>query len=58
MGGVPAYIIYPDRTLRDLARVLPDDDAALRKVRGIGPAKAASYGSETLAVIRAATKRT
>jgi ATP-dependent DNA helicase RecQ len=52
MGGVPAYIIYPDRTLQELARVKPLSEAELLEVRGIGPAKARQFGIETVAVIR------
>jgi ATP-dependent DNA helicase RecQ len=52
MGNVPAYIVYPDTTLRELARHLPKTEEALLNIRGIGPAKARQFGSETLAVIR------
>ncbi|HXI83319.1 MAG TPA: RecQ family ATP-dependent DNA helicase [Verrucomicrobiae bacterium] len=52
LGNVPAYIIYPDRTLQELARVKPQSDAELLEVRGIGPAKARQFGKETLAMIR------
>jgi ATP-dependent DNA helicase RecQ len=51
MGNLPAYIIYPDRTLQELARVKPQSDVELLEVRGIGPAKARQFGKETLAVI-------
>ena len=52
LGDVPAYIVYPDRTLQELARVKPQSEAELLEVRGIGPAKARQFGAETLAVIR------
>lgn len=52
MGGVPAYIIYPDATLQALASRLPKTEEELLEVRGIGPAKASRFGAETLAVIR------
>jgi len=52
MGNVPAYIIYPDRTLEELARVKPKSEVELLEVRGIGPAKARQFGSETLAMIQ------
>jgi ATP-dependent DNA helicase RecQ len=52
MGGIPAYIIYPDRTLEELARVKPQTEAELLEVKGIGPAKARQFGAETLAVLR------
>lgn len=51
MGNVPAYIVYPDRTLQELARVKPRTQAELLEVRGIGPAKARQFGAQTLAVI-------
>ncbi len=56
MGNVPAYIIYPDRTLQELARVKPQSDAELLEVRGIGPAKARQFGRETLETIRTFAK--
>lgn len=52
MGSVPAYLVYPDRTLKELACRLPRTEAELLEVRGIGPAKARQFGAETLAVIR------
>ena len=52
MGNVPAYVIYPDATLAELARLLPQTPEQLLEVRGIGPAKARRFGRETLAVIR------
>jgi len=52
MGNVPAYLIYPDRTLEELARVKPRSEGELLEVRGIGPAKARQFGTETLAMIR------
>ena len=51
MGNVPAYIVYPDATLQELARRLPRTEEALLEIRGIGPAKAHRFGAETLAVI-------
>lgn len=50
-GGIPAYLIYPDRTLAELARVKPRTAAELLDIKGIGPAKARRFGAETLAVI-------
>jgi ATP-dependent DNA helicase RecQ len=52
MGGVPAYLVYPDRTLEELARRKPKTMDELLEVRGIGPAKAQQFGSETLAVMQ------
>ena len=54
LGGVPAYLIYPDATLQALASRVPLTAEDLLTVRGIGPAKARQFGAETLAAIRAA----
>jgi ATP-dependent DNA helicase RecQ len=53
--GIPAYLVYPDTTLKELSRQKPQTHAALLEVRGIGSAKARQFGAETLAVIREAS---
>jgi len=53
--GIPAYLIYPDATLRELSRQKPQTEAALLEVRGIGSPKARQFGTETLAIIRNAS---
>jgi superfamily II DNA helicase RecQ len=52
MGGIPAYLIYPDRTLEELARVKPVTMQQLLEVRGIGEAKARRFGADTLEIIK------
>jgi ATP-dependent DNA helicase RecQ len=52
--GVPPYVVASDRTLRELAELRPKSKAGLEGVFGIGPAKAAKYGDDFLAVVRAA----
>ena len=42
--GVPAFVVFADSTLRELARRRPTTDDALLSVPGIGPAKLAAYG--------------
>ena len=49
--GKPAYHVFPDKTLEELARILPKSPAALLEIRGIGPAKAIMFGPDALAVI-------
>jgi ATP-dependent DNA helicase RecQ len=51
LGNVPAYLIYPDKTLKELARLKPKTVEELLEVRGIGEAKAQRFGAETLALI-------
>ncbi|TCS72923.1 ATP-dependent DNA helicase RecQ [Sulfuritortus calidifontis] len=49
--GVPAYVILHDKTLRQLASLRPDDDAALAEISGLGAAKREHYGEELLELI-------
>ena len=49
---VPAYVIFPDRTLAEMAVRRPTTTGALAQVRGVGPAKLEKYGERFLAVIR------
>jgi ATP-dependent DNA helicase RecQ len=50
--GVPAYIVFGDATLRDMARLRPSDHARLLEVKGIGDKKARQYGDKVLAAIK------
>jgi ATP-dependent DNA helicase RecQ len=49
---VPAYVVFPDRTLAEIATRRPRSAAALAEVRGVGPAKLEKYGERFLALIR------
>ena len=49
---IPAFRIFGNRTLNELAARLPDDDESLLAVRGIGPAMLRKYGKEILSIIR------
>ena len=51
---VPAYVVFHDTTLAAIADERPRTLPALRRVRGMGPAKLEKYGPEILAVIEAA----
>jgi ATP-dependent DNA helicase RecQ len=53
VDGVPAYVIFSDATLREMARVAPQSLAELRTISGVGPTKLQLYGEEFLAVLRA-----
>jgi ATP-dependent DNA helicase RecQ len=46
--GVPAYVIFHDSTLREVATTSPSSLAELGKVSGIGEAKLARYGQQVL----------
>jgi ATP-dependent DNA helicase RecQ len=50
--NVPAYVVFHDATLRELARLRPRTEGDLRMVTGIGEQKLARYGSRLLALLR------
>ncbi len=50
--SVPAYVVFADRTLREMARARPVTAGALADVYGVGPAKMEKYGEEFLVAIR------
>ncbi|WP_174824260.1 MULTISPECIES: DNA helicase RecQ [Pseudonocardia] len=52
--GVPAYVIFHDATLREIASRTPADRAALGTIAGIGEGKLARYGDQVLEVLRGA----
>jgi ATP-dependent DNA helicase RecQ len=49
--NVPAYVIFVDATLREIAKARPTSLNDLRGVSGVGEKKLASYGSEIVAMI-------
>jgi ATP-dependent DNA helicase RecQ len=49
--GVPAYVVFQDATLREIAKVKPVSLDELRGVSGVGEKKLASYGDEIVALI-------
>ena len=51
---VPAYVIFHDSTLTEIAARKPATDYELAAVPGIGPAKIEKYGAELLSLIGAA----
>ncbi|UQA97933.1 DNA helicase RecQ [Streptomyces halobius] len=49
--GVPAYVIFHDATLREIATARPATTAALGTVNGVGENKLAKYGQQILDVL-------
>jgi ATP-dependent DNA helicase RecQ len=49
--GVPAYVIFPDRTLIEMAEARPATLDAMARITGVGAKKLESYGLTFLAVI-------
>jgi ATP-dependent DNA helicase RecQ len=50
---VPAYIVFPDRTLAEIALRRPRTLGAMGGIRGVGPVKLEKYGERFLEVVRA-----
>jgi len=50
-AGVPAYVIFPDRTLIEMATRRPASLDAMRGINGVGAVKLERFGAEFLEVI-------
>ena len=50
-ASVPAFVIFDDKTLTEVAARRPSDRAGLLAVPGIGPVKLERYGDDLLAVV-------
>ena len=51
--GMPAYVIFHDATLRQIAAEAPSDLAGLGTVSGVGETKLARYGQQILDILTA-----
>ena len=49
--GVPAFVIFGDASLRDMARARPGSTQTFRRMYGVGDAKLAQFGSRFIAEI-------
>ena len=47
-AGVPAYVVFSNATLTDMAKKVPKTMSEFRKVSGVGELKAAWYGTAFL----------
>ena len=56
--GIPAYMVFPDATLKELARQKPHSRSDLLHCSGIGPAKARRFGKAALKIISEYAQRT
>jgi ATP-dependent DNA helicase RecQ len=50
-AGVPPYVVFSNRALRDMARRRPTNDDELLECHGVGQAKLARYGKAFLGLI-------
>ncbi|MBV6273034.1 DNA helicase RecQ [Alcaligenaceae bacterium CGII-47] len=53
--GVPAYVIFHDATLREIARIRPQTMDELAGISGVGVRKLEAYGADILACVGAQT---
>ena len=51
--GVPAYVVFHDATLAELARERPVSEDALSRISGVGTRKLERYGNDLLRILRA-----
>ncbi|HUQ73270.1 MAG TPA: DNA helicase RecQ [Burkholderiales bacterium] len=51
--GVPAYVIFHDATLREIARARPSSLDTLRGISGVGARKLEAYGAEIVSLLGA-----
>ncbi|UCF37432.1 MAG: DNA helicase RecQ [Acidobacteriota bacterium] len=54
---LPPYLIFSDRTLREMSRFRPVTDIEMRRITGVGEAKLASYGRIFQQAIKAFSER-
>jgi ATP-dependent DNA helicase RecQ len=55
--GVPAYVVFPDATLREMAAAMPTTHAGLRRIKGVGEQKLRDYADQFLPLIAAHADR-
>ncbi len=53
-ASVPAYVVFTDATLTAIAERMPEDNAGLSAIAGIGPRKLELYGESVLRLVAGA----
>lgn len=51
--GVPPFVIFSDKTLRDMCAVMPQNEEEMLTVSGVGESKLAKYGAAFLKELKA-----
>jgi ATP-dependent DNA helicase RecQ len=51
LQGVPAYIVFGNKTLKAIAMIRPTTHSELERVPGVGPAKLEAYGDDLLKLL-------
>ncbi len=54
-AGLPAYMVFPDKTLIEMTEARPSDMDAMARINGVGATKLERYGAEFLSIITGAT---
>ncbi|MCH5462431.1 DNA helicase RecQ [Lactobacillus sp. LC28-10] len=54
--GVPPFVIFSDKTLRDMCAVMPQNEEEMLTVSGVGESKLAKYGEAFLTALKAANE--
>ncbi len=49
--GLEGYMVLPFKSLQEISRTLPKDDAELLAVKGVGPVKVRKYGRDILNIV-------
>ncbi len=50
--GVPPYVVFSDRTLREICQQLPQDLSAFSQIHGVGAKKLSTYGELFIDVVQ------
>ena len=53
-ASVPPYVIFHDKTLREMIERMPSDLSALGTIAGVGASKLEKYGDRFLSIIKGA----
>ncbi len=53
--SVPAYVIFPDRTLEEIAQQRPSSSGELATIKGVGKTKLREFGAQFLDTVRGFT---
>ena len=51
-ASVPPYVIFPDRSLREMAEIRPCDEQTFRNINGVGDIKVEKYGTVFISAIQ------
>lgn len=49
--SVPPYVVFDDKTLKNIAALQPKDETMLLKIKGVGPKKLESYAEDVLRLV-------